>query len=397
MNAMISDDDLTRLLEQAGSSFDVPVEGPSWVLEERGEASVRPWVRRRALPLGAAAAAVVALVLVLQSLGGAGTSLEKQQVFGASAGVGAPGGVGGGFAGTAGGTSSGAAPAPEQQAFRGAAGDLSALTPASVPAAAAPGVPSAPRTASGVVASGPAGGKQPATSTGFADGARIVQTGSIGLVVEKGKVGPVALKVRALAATVTGYVADEKSTEIGSDPTSSLTLRVPVAAFQKTVDAVRNTVGEGIGKVESSTASAADITAQYADLQAQLQSLRAARERFLAILSRANTIGETLSVQQRVDAVQGQIDQIEGRRRVLEKQSELATLTVSVSEKPKEIKDLRVRSGLSQAFHDAWRGFTTGVESLIAHSGRGLLVLIVGIVALLVGRLGWRLARRRLV
>ncbi len=82
---------------------------------------------------------------------------------------------------------------------------------------------------------------------------------------------------------------------------------------------------------------------------------------------------------------------------MLEKQSDLATLTVTVSEKPKDIAAVRTRSGISQAFHDAWRGFTSGVESLIAHSGRALLVLIVAAVVLLVARPFWRLARRRLV
>ncbi len=382
MNAMISDADLTRLMEETGSSFAVPAEGPSWVLEERGGPSARPWVRRRALPLGAAAAAVVALVLVLQSLGGSGSSLDRQEILGSSGGSQGAGGSTGGSVG-------GFASAPEDLSYD--AGGV-ASAPAPVAAAALPPAPAPATPQKGAVSGGKAG-----PGAGFADGARIVQTGSIGLVVEKGKVTPVAVKVRALAGTVGGYVADEKSTEIGDDPTSSLTLRVPVAAFPKTVDAVRNTVGDGIGKVESSTASGADITVQYADLEAQLVSLRAARDRFLAILAKANTIGETLSVQQRVDGVQGQIDQLEGRRRVLEKQSDLATLTVTVSEKPKAVEDLRTRSGLSQSFHDAGHGFTSGVQWLIAHSGRALLVLIVGAIALLIARLGWRLARRRLV
>ena len=55
------------------------------------------------------------------------------------------------------------------------------------------------------------------------------------------------------------------------------------------------------------------------------------------------------------------------------------------------------RSGMSQAFHDAWDGFVTGVEAIIRHSGRALLLLICFGIVLLVGRGGWRVARRRLV
>ena len=231
----------------------------------------------------------------------------------------------------------------------------------------------------------------------FDDGARIVKTGSIGLVVGDGKVSGVVGKVRGIALQVRGYVADEKSSEYGDDPTSTMTLRVPVSTFERTVQAVRDTVKGGVGKVDTSTTSGQDVTAQYADLQAQIQSLTAARNRFLTILSRANTIGETLSVQQRVDSTQLQIDRLEGQRRALAKQSELATLTVTVGEKPKDVAKVHEQSGLSRAWDDAKHGFSSGVEGLIARSGRALLVLIVALVALAVLRSGWRLARRRLV
>ena len=135
----------------------------------------------------------------------------------------------------------------------------------------------------------------------------------------------------------------------------------------------------------------------YADVSAKIQSLTAARDRFLTILSRANTIGETLSVQQRVDSVQLQIDSLRGRLRVLKDQTSLGTLTVTVSEKAKAEKKPHVQSGLSKSFDNAQHGFTGGVESLISQSGKGLLVLILAAAGLVILRTGWRLARRRLV
>jgi hypothetical protein len=151
------------------------------------------------------------------------------------------------------------------------------------------------------------------------------------------------------------------------------------------------------GKVANAESSGRDVTAQYADTEAQIASLKAARSRFLTILSGARTIGETLSVQQRVDGVQAQIDRLEGQRRVLANQSSLATFTVTVSEKADVIKKTSAPGGLSKAWDDAKHGFSSGVEALIAHSGRALLVLIVAVLAFFVARLGWRLTRRRLV
>jgi hypothetical protein len=231
----------------------------------------------------------------------------------------------------------------------------------------------------------------------FDDGARIVKTGTIGLVVGNGKVSGVVGKVRGIATQVGGYVASEKSQEYGDDPTSTLTLRVPVSTFERTMTAVRNEVNNGVGKVDTSTSSGQDITAQYSDVSAQIQSLTATRNRFLTILARANTIGETLSVQERVDSTQLQIDRLEGQRRLLAKQSDLATVTVTVSEKPKSVAAIKAQGGLSRSWDDAKDGFSSGIESLISHSGRALLVLLVGLLGLLVLRGGYRLARRRLV
>ena len=52
----------------------------------------------------------------------------------------------------------------------------------------------------------------------------------------------------------------------------------------------------------------------------------------------------------------------------------------------------RARAGAGGA-----RGVAIGVDALVAQSGRALLVLIVGAVGLVLRRLSWRLARRRLI
>ena len=141
------------------------------------------------------------------------------------------------------------------------------------------------------------------------------------------------------------------------------------------------------------------VTAQYADLEAQIRTLRAARERFLEILSNARTIGDVLSVQQRVDDVTGKIDRLEGQRRVLAAQSDSGTLEVTVTEAddPVVTKAEKPDDGLGKAFSDAWEGFTSGVEGLIRLSGRAVLLLLCLAAAWLVLRVAWRTSRRRLV
>lgn len=221
-----------------------------------------------------------------------------------------------------------------------------------------------------------------------ADSPRIVKDGTVVLVAPDGKVGATLAAVQRLVTQVRGYVSASSSQETGSSPNGTVTIRVPVASYELLVQRVR---GLGV-KVVSVTSSGSDITAQYADTAARIASLTAARGRFLVILGQARTIAETLSVQQRVDEVQGQIDLLEGQRRVLADQSDLATLTVTVSQKDGDVIG-GPRGGLAQAWDDAVRGFTSGLEAVVAHSGRVLLVLLLLGVLLGLGRvlwLGWR-------
>jgi hypothetical protein len=348
---MLSDDDLTLLLGRAAGSYDLPGQGPDRVLEELADVPApRPWHRRRGVQLVAAAAVVAVGAVLVHGIGSSGTP-RTELTAGAPARQPSDGSV--------------------RTDLRGAGSTGS----------------------TGGTAAGGTGG------TGGLEGgaARIVKTGSLDLVVGDGRVSATVDRVIAVATGAAGYVSNQKSVEFGDRPTSTLTMRVPVASYESVVAAVRDVAKDVGGKVAGAQSTGKDVTAAYADTAAQIQSLKAARSRFLTILAGARTIGETLTVQQRVDDVQGRLDRLEGQRRVLADQSALATLTVGVSEKADLVTPASAPSGLSKAWDDAKDGFTGGIEGLVAGSGRALLVLMVAAAALVAARLGWRLARRRLL
>jgi hypothetical protein len=249
--------------------------------------------------------------------------------------------------------------------------------------------------APGALGSTPAQGTTGAVGAPAPDGdaGRVVKTGTVALVVKDRQVSTTISAVQRAAKAQGGYIASSSSNEYGETPSGEVTIRVPVARFENLVAAVR-----GLAEVRTATTSGKDVTAQYSDIEAQLRTLKATRERFLVILSQTKTISEILTVQQRVDSVSGQIDRLEGSRKLLESQSDLSTLTVSVSEKDDPVVRVQAdRNGLSQALHDAKDGFVTGVEGIVRHSGRALLwLLCLGLLALL-ARGSWRVARRSLV
>ena len=233
----------------------------------------------------------------------------------------------------------------------------------------APTVRTAPRVVGAPSAAGPA------------DSARIVKTGQVELVVGRSDVSRTVASVQAVVLAARGYVSDSTTSESGSVPTATTTFRVPVGSFEGVLAQVRAVRG---AMVTSTRTSGQDVTGAYADTQAQIESLTAARSRFLAILAQARTIAETLSVQQRVDDVQGQIDQLQAQRRVLAGSSDLSTLTVDVTAKG---SPERRTGGLAEAWSKARQGFASGIEALVAHSGRAAVVLLVAAVLLGLARL----------
>jgi hypothetical protein len=394
----LTDDDLSQLLEEAAASYAVPDHGIDEVLDAIAIDPLRPpFVRRRWVQLSSAAAVIAAgAVFAAGQYGGGNGSSSSGTALPAAAKADRSLSYGK-YAPSAGAASGGAAGSPGQaytslqsrtattdstKAMRDSLTPTS-TTPGSLSRLAAP-VPAAPTTAQV--------GAAPAADGGAS---RVVKTGTIALVVKDKQVSPTLTAVERAATAQGGYLSASSSDEYGDTPSGQVTIRVPVGSFEKLVAAVRTLDA----KIATATTSGRDVTADYADLESQLRTLRATRERFLLILGQTKTISEILTVQQRVDDVSGQIDRIEGQRKLLASQSDLATLTVSVSEAGDPVVQAthKPRSGLSQAFVDAKNGFVSGVESIIRHSGGFLLFLICAGVVLLVARLGWRVARRRAV
>lgn len=365
----IDDDDLVRLLEEAGTSFAVPGHGPAEVLDVLAQpTAVVPLRRRRWARVLAAAAVVTGAVAggaLLAGPGGERTQTQlaasREQSDATEAAVPADGARDGYADGTS-----------TKLRRGGEAASATSLT--SVAAAAPPVTAPAP--------------------DGLAE--RVVKTGSLALIVADGKVTATLTAVQEAGKAVGGYVQDGSTQESGDTPSGKVVLRVPVAQFEAVVTRVRGLDAE----VRSASTSGKDVTAAYTDLASQLKTLRATRERFLEILARTRTIGEVLSVQQRVDAVTAQIDKLEGQRRLLERQAEHATVEVSVTEADDPVvadDEKRAENGLVTALGDAKDSFVDGVEGLVRRSGTALLVVICAGVALVAARTAWRLSRRRLV
>ncbi len=218
---------------------------------------------------------------------------------------------------------------------------------------------------------------------------RVVRTGQLSLVVPV--VATAMNRLTSLATSTGGYVQSSDTTTNDGAPQGDITLRVPAGDFETAVAAAQR-----LGRTSSLTTSADDVTGRYVDLVARATALRQTRATYLTILSKAQTIGATLSVQQRVDDVQQQLEQIEGQRKVLAAQSSDATLSVSLTQKGHVVPPRKhpVTTGIGAAWHRSVHRFSAGIDAIVGVLGPLLLVLLLLAVLGGIGLLGYRGVRR---
>jgi hypothetical protein len=223
--------------------------------------------------------------------------------------------------------------------------------------------------------------------------ARIEQTGSLDLRVNRGALSATVNRLDALAGANGGFVANSETNSgaAGGAPNGTVTLEVPVASFSAVLGEA-----ESLGKVSQLTTQATDVTAQYVDLQSQITALEASRQQYLTIMTRASSIGDVLAVQAQLDSLQSQIQQLQGQLAVLGSETDYSKVTFGVSETaaPPHHRARAVPSGLAKAWHDSVHGFVVGTEGLIRIAGPALFALLCLGAALLGGQLLWRRLQR---
>ncbi len=111
----------------------------------------------------------------------------------------------------------------------------------------------------------------------------------------------------------------------GGSAQTTLTLRVPSDRFDAALDALA-----GLGAVESRAVSVDDVTGQVVDVEARIRAKRAAEARYVGLVAQTTTVGELLTVQERLDGVRAEIESMESLARSLRGGVALATIRATI-------------------------------------------------------------------
>lgn len=176
---------------------------------------------------------------------------------------------------------------------------------------------------------------------------QIIRSGSIDMEVES--VVEAFEEITATVVAAGGFVSGSTFFGREDEQSARMTARVPVEQFDMVLGRLRTLAVE----VLSISTSAQDVTGEVTDLESEQRNLRAVELQYLELLGRANSIGDILQVQDRLNGVRLQIDRTEGRLQLLGRLSDLATLMVQLH--PISEPDVEaVSEGPLDAAQDAW-------------------------------------------
>jgi hypothetical protein len=226
-------------------------------------------------------------------------------------------------------------------------------------------------------------GGAPVPEAVAAGGSRVIKTAVLSVGVDKGGLSEAYQLAQDAAARTGGWV---HSSERATDQ-ATLVLKIPSDHFDAALVSLRK-----LGEVRSDSVSGEDVGAEYVDLEARLRHWRAQEAVFLDLMAKAQSISETISIQQQLSVIQEQIEQHEGRRRYLDGQTAFSTVRFSILESGAVAKEPgEPRTTLARAWERA-------VGATLAVVGGSLVVLgVVVPLALILGLpvLVFALARRR--
>ncbi|WP_427889772.1 DUF4349 domain-containing protein [Kribbella sp. GL6] len=201
----------------------------------------------------------------------------------------------------------------------------------------------------------------------------IIKTGS--LTVEGDDVSAMRQKAVTAVAGLDGTVASE---DTGSDPDgnitrSSLVLKVPTKSFETAIQQLSD-----LGKRLQIHQESQDVTEQVVDVASRIESQRASLDRMRALMTKANTIGDIVSVESELTRRESDLEALLAKQKNLSLQTDLATLTLTLTEKGKPpVQVEKPDKGFLAGLKSGWHAFTAAFSALATAVGALLPFLIL--------------------
>jgi hypothetical protein len=148
---------------------------------------------------------------------------------------------------------------------------------------------------------------------------------SLSMVVEN--VSESLSSIEQIASRAGGFLIESRLSSPQEGAYGTVSLRVSSEQLQPTLEAIKQL---GV-RVTQESITSADLTDEYEDIDAKLSSLQSTMTKFEAILDQADTVEESMRVQEQLLNLQDRIDSLVGRKQYMEKSAELSLLTITIA------------------------------------------------------------------
>jgi len=210
----------------------------------------------------------------------------------------------------------------------------------------------------------------------------VIKTGNVRLRVDHGQFGRTVHAVRDVAQRFGGYPT--RSTTSGSKiHDGTMTIRVPARSFNDALNAL-----EAVAHVHVSAESVTgqDVSQEFVDLRARLVNLEAQEKVLLRLMDQAQTIADSIRVENYLQNVEFQIEDVQGRIFYLQNRTSMSTITIALHEAGKKPAPPQHASAIWKAGERSLGAAMAVVTSVIVGAGLVIPISILALLALLVGR-----------
>jgi hypothetical protein len=216
----------------------------------------------------------------------------------------------------------------------------------------------------------------------------IIRTASLTVVV---KDVPKALDAaRTTAENAGGYVGDETtSRDSDGHEQTRVVLRVPTEKYDEVLTDL-----QGAGKLVERTAKAEDVTDQVVDVDSRITSQRASVARIRELMDRASKLSDVVTLEGELSSREADLEALLAQQASLKDRTSLATITLSLSEKPvHKAAEKDDSPGFLDALSGGWHVFVTMLRWIALALGA---VLPFAVLAALLALLWRKVVRPRL-
>ncbi|WP_327318467.1 DUF4349 domain-containing protein [Streptomyces sp. NBC_01235] len=206
---------------------------------------------------------------------------------------------------------------------------------------------------------------------------RIIRTATLTVQV---KDVPKALdEARATTENAGGYVGDETTVrdEDGAERTK-VVLRVPVEKYDDVLAAL-----QGAGKLLERTAKAQDVTDQVVDVDSRIASQRASVARVRELMDRATQLSDVVTLEGELSSREADLEALLAQQASLKDRTSLATVTLTLSQKPVALAAEDDDPGFVDALAGGWDAFVTMLRWIAVAFGAVLPFLAVAVLLVL--------------